>query len=115
MNRRIDSGSLAHSAQEGSPEGSPAVDFRCFPCDLAVCCVPTRGTIEKPLPQLQLRQGLLETEASCETPGQDSGQDSTARVASMPREPKVWWNAQKGTWCTELGGKRRTLAKGRER
>jgi len=32
----------------------------------------------------------------------------------MPRESKVWWNAQKGTWCTDLGGKRRTLAKGRQ-
>lgn len=31
----------------------------------------------------------------------------------MPRETKVWWNAQKGTWCTDFGGKRRTLAKGR--
>src|SRR4029453_10634350 len=32
----------------------------------------------------------------------------------MPRETKVWWNAQKGTWCTDFGGKRRTLAKGRQ-
>jgi hypothetical protein len=30
------------------------------------------------LPQLQLRQGLEDTEASCETPGQESGQESIA-------------------------------------
>src|SRR5262245_29588096 len=32
----------------------------------------------------------------------------------MPRETKVWWNTQKGTWCTDFGGKRHTLAKGRQ-
>jgi integrase len=31
----------------------------------------------------------------------------------MPRHARVWWNRQKATWCTELGGKRRTLAKGK--
>jgi integrase len=31
----------------------------------------------------------------------------------MSRQSRVWWNRQKGTWCTELGGKRRTLAKGK--
>ena len=30
----------------------------------------------------------------------------------MSRRPKPWWNRQKGTWCTNLGGKRRTLAHG---
>ena len=32
----------------------------------------------------------------------------------MPRQTKVWWNAQKRTWRTDFGGKRRTLAKGRQ-
>lgn len=31
----------------------------------------------------------------------------------MSRPARVWWNQQKGTWCTELGGKRHTLAKGK--
>lgn len=31
----------------------------------------------------------------------------------MSRNPKVWWNKQKQAWCTELGGKRTVLAKGR--
>lgn len=31
----------------------------------------------------------------------------------MSRNARVWWNRQKGTWCTELGGKRHTLAKGK--
>ncbi|MCA9124253.1 MAG: tyrosine-type recombinase/integrase [Planctomycetaceae bacterium] len=31
----------------------------------------------------------------------------------MARQPKVWWNAQKGTWCSDIGGKRQTLAKGK--
>ena len=31
----------------------------------------------------------------------------------MSRPSKVWWNSQKGTWCSDLGGKRHTLAKGR--
>ncbi len=31
----------------------------------------------------------------------------------MSRQPKVWWHAQKQAWCTEVGGQRRTLAKGR--
>ena len=30
----------------------------------------------------------------------------------MSRKAKVWWNKQKGAWCTELGGKRKTLATG---
>ncbi len=32
----------------------------------------------------------------------------------MPREARVWWNSQKGSWCTDIGGKRRTLAKGKD-
>ncbi|MDZ4656145.1 MAG: site-specific integrase [Bythopirellula sp.] len=31
----------------------------------------------------------------------------------MSRRAQVWWNDQKGTWCTELGGTRQTLAKGK--
>ncbi len=31
----------------------------------------------------------------------------------MPRQPKVWWNPQKSTWCSDIGGKRQTLAKGK--
>ena len=31
----------------------------------------------------------------------------------MPREARVWWNSQKGSWCTDIGEKRRTLAKGK--
>ena len=31
----------------------------------------------------------------------------------MSRLSKPWWNKQKKAWCTEIGGKRRTLAKGR--
>ena len=31
----------------------------------------------------------------------------------MSRLARVWWNRQKGTWCTELGGMRRTLARGK--
>ena len=31
----------------------------------------------------------------------------------MARAPKVWWHAQKRVWCSEIGGRRRTLAKGR--
>jgi integrase len=32
----------------------------------------------------------------------------------MSRAATVWWNAQKKSWCTDFGGKRRTLAKGRK-
>jgi site-specific recombinase XerD len=32
----------------------------------------------------------------------------------MSRKATVWWNAQKGSWCTDFGGQRRTLAKGRK-
>jgi integrase len=31
----------------------------------------------------------------------------------MSRKARVWWNNQKQAWCTELGGSRRILAKGR--
>lgn len=31
----------------------------------------------------------------------------------MPRDARVWWNNQKGAWCSDLGGKRRILAKGK--
>lgn len=31
----------------------------------------------------------------------------------MSRKATVWWNAQKRSWCTDFGGQRRTLAKGR--
>lgn len=31
----------------------------------------------------------------------------------MSRHARVWWNRQKQSWCTELGGKRHTLAKGK--
>jgi hypothetical protein len=31
----------------------------------------------------------------------------------MPRPAKVWWNKQKQAWFTEVGGKRRMLAKGK--
>jgi integrase len=31
----------------------------------------------------------------------------------MPRSATVWWNKQKGTWCTDLGGARHVLAKGK--
>ena len=31
----------------------------------------------------------------------------------MSRKATIWWNAQKRSWCTDLGGQRRTLAKGR--
>ena len=30
----------------------------------------------------------------------------------MSRKARVWWNKQKKTWCTDLGGRRCTLAKG---
>jgi hypothetical protein len=43
INRRIDAGSLAHSAQEGSPEGSPGRNFRDFPCDFVRGATPTGG------------------------------------------------------------------------
>lgn len=32
----------------------------------------------------------------------------------MARQPKAWWNDRKGTWCTDIGGKRHTLAKGKQ-
>jgi integrase len=32
----------------------------------------------------------------------------------MPRQAKIWWNKQRQAWCTELGGRRRSLAKGRQ-
>ena len=32
----------------------------------------------------------------------------------MPREARVWWNSQKGSWCTDIGGRRRSLAKGKD-
>lgn len=32
----------------------------------------------------------------------------------MPREARVWWNSHKGTWCTDIGGQRHTLAKGKQ-
>lgn len=31
----------------------------------------------------------------------------------MPRLATVWWNIQRRTWCTDIGGKRHTLAKGK--
>ena len=31
----------------------------------------------------------------------------------MSRQPKPWWNEKKAAWCTDLGGKRRVLAKGK--
>lgn len=31
----------------------------------------------------------------------------------MARPNRVWWHRQKKAWCTEIGGKRYTLAKGR--
>ncbi len=30
----------------------------------------------------------------------------------MSRNARVWWNKQKSAWCTDLGGRRKTLAKG---
>lgn len=32
----------------------------------------------------------------------------------MARSPQPWWNEQKGVWCSDVGGKRRTLARGRK-
>ncbi len=32
----------------------------------------------------------------------------------MARTPKPWWNEKKGTWCSDIGGKRQTLAKGKK-
>ena len=31
----------------------------------------------------------------------------------MSRSATVWWNKQKRHWCTEVGGRRQLLAKGR--
>ena len=31
----------------------------------------------------------------------------------MPRSATVWWNKQKGAWCTDIGGSRRVLDKGK--
>ncbi len=31
----------------------------------------------------------------------------------MARQPKAWWNKRKGTWCSDIGGERHTLAKGK--
>ena len=31
----------------------------------------------------------------------------------MPRQPKPWWYERKGAWCTDIGGKRHILAKGK--
>jgi hypothetical protein len=31
----------------------------------------------------------------------------------MSRSATVWWNKQKSAWCTEVGGTRKVLAKGR--
>jgi hypothetical protein len=31
----------------------------------------------------------------------------------MPRRPDVWWNKQRGAWCTDIGGHRHVLAKGK--
>ncbi len=55
-----------------------------------------------------------ETEASCETPGQESGQESCVGVChATARSATVWWNKQKRVWYTEVGGTRKVLAKGR--
>ena len=51
--------------------------------------------LRKPLPQRHLRQGLSKTEASCEAPGQLSGQLSRRRYSRMPRQAKPWWNKQR--------------------
>ena len=32
----------------------------------------------------------------------------------MARQAKVWWNKQKGAWCSDIGGARRVLAKGKQ-
>jgi integrase len=32
----------------------------------------------------------------------------------MARSPKPWWNESKGVWCSDIGGKRHTLARGRK-
>lgn len=32
----------------------------------------------------------------------------------MARQPKVWWNDQKKVWCSDIGGKRHRLAKGKK-
>ncbi len=32
----------------------------------------------------------------------------------MAPELSVWWNAQKGIWCSDIGGKRRLLARGKK-
>jgi len=31
----------------------------------------------------------------------------------MSREPDVWWNKQKRAWCSDVGGQRKALAKGK--
>lgn len=31
----------------------------------------------------------------------------------MPRPATVWWNKQRGAWCTDIGGTRHVLAKGK--
>jgi hypothetical protein len=31
----------------------------------------------------------------------------------MPRPATVWWNKQRRAWCTDIGGTRRILAKGK--
>ncbi len=31
----------------------------------------------------------------------------------MSRQPDIWWNKQKCSWCTDLGGHRKVLAKGK--
>lgn len=31
----------------------------------------------------------------------------------MPRPATVWWNKQRGSWCTDVGGTRHILAKGK--
>ena len=31
----------------------------------------------------------------------------------MPRPATVWWNKQRGVWCTDIGDARHLLAKGK--
>jgi hypothetical protein len=45
--------------------------------------------------------------------GQNLGWESRWTIFVMSRPAKVLWNAQKRAWCTEVGGARRILAKGK--
>ena len=104
---------IASSASIAALSAAPLDETIVFSGDSNCCSVPSGSTDKKPLPQFELRQGYLETEASCEAPGQFSGQLSLRGILQMPRPATVWWNKQRGVWRTDIGGTRHVPAKGK--